>query len=68
MHLGLQGWLLAFTPYGMDPSTRQWLRFLSPERFAIDSDGSELLLDRVLSAGPPLDDSGLADALDGAEA
>lgn len=47
MHLGLQNWPLAFTPYGLDPPTRQWLRFLSPERLAIDSDALDFARARL---------------------
>uniref|UniRef100_A0A7S1ITA6 Knr4/Smi1-like domain-containing protein n=1 Tax=Eutreptiella gymnastica TaxID=73025 RepID=A0A7S1ITA6_9EUGL len=36
MHLGLPGWCLAFTPWGMSATTKQWFRFLSPERCHID--------------------------------
>ena len=36
MHLGLPNWQYAFTQVGLDPQTLQWLRFLSPERLAID--------------------------------
>jgi len=47
MHLGIEGWLGAFTPWGMDPSARQWLRFLSPERTAIDADARGLRFGQV---------------------
>jgi tubulin polyglutamylase complex subunit 2 len=36
MHLGIPGWHYAFTEVGLDPSTQQWFRLLSPERLAID--------------------------------
>ncbi|CDW78373.1 UNKNOWN [Stylonychia lemnae] len=36
MHLGLPHWQYAFTQVGLDPQALQWLRFLSPERLAID--------------------------------
>jgi hypothetical protein len=36
MHLGLPNWHLAFTDFGLDPVAKQWFRFLSPERLAID--------------------------------
>lgn len=36
MHLGLPHWQYAFTRVGLDPLSKQWFRFLSPERLAID--------------------------------
>ena len=36
MHLGLPRWQYAFTSVGLDPAAKQWFRFLSPERLAID--------------------------------
>jgi tubulin polyglutamylase complex subunit 2 len=36
MHLGLPNWHMAFTDFGLDPIAKQWFRFLSPERLAID--------------------------------
>eukprot|EP00164_Ancoracysta_twista_P003485 GFYU01004649.1.p1 GENE.GFYU01004649.1~~GFYU01004649.1.p1 ORF type:complete len:352 (-),score=47.71 GFYU01004649.1:117-1172(-) len=36
MHLGLPHWQYAFTNVGLDPASKQWFRFLSPERLAID--------------------------------
>ncbi|CAG9464410.1 unnamed protein product [Pedinophyceae sp. YPF-701] len=41
MHLGLPGWPLALTPWGLDADTRTWLGFLSPERLAINLDGRD---------------------------
>lgn len=38
MHLGIPGWQYAFTNVGLDPQTLQWLRFLAPERLAIDNE------------------------------
>jgi tubulin polyglutamylase complex subunit 2 len=38
MHLGIPCWQYAFTDVGLDPICRQWFRFLSPERLAIDTD------------------------------
>lgn len=35
-HLGLPNWQYAFCPMGIDPVSKQWFRFLAPERFAID--------------------------------
>ena len=29
-HVGLPNWQYAFTPHGLDPTARSWLRFLSP--------------------------------------
>ncbi|OMJ78498.1 hypothetical protein SteCoe_21651 [Stentor coeruleus] len=36
MHLGLPNWQYAFTDVGLDTTSQQWFRFLSPERLAID--------------------------------
>lgn len=36
MHLGLPNWQYAFTEVGLDTTSQQWFRFLSPERLAID--------------------------------
>eukprot|EP00742_Colponemidia_sp_Colp-10_P006838 GILJ01007327.1.p1 GENE.GILJ01007327.1~~GILJ01007327.1.p1 ORF type:complete len:351 (+),score=31.24 GILJ01007327.1:41-1054(+) len=36
MHLGMPRWQYAFTTVGLDPVSEQWIRFLSPERLAID--------------------------------
>ena len=36
MHLGLPNWHYAFTEVGLDTTSQQWFRFLSPERLAID--------------------------------
>lgn len=36
VHLGLPHWQYAFTSIGLDPITRVWFQFLSPERLAID--------------------------------
>lgn len=36
MHLGLPHWQYAYTQVGIDPLSRQWFRFLIPERLAID--------------------------------
>jgi len=44
MHLGIIGWPSVFHPGGIPPDTRAWLRYLCPERLAIDLDGRDLLL------------------------
>ncbi len=36
LHLGLPHWQMAFTPAGMPQESEQWMRFLSPQRLAID--------------------------------
>jgi len=36
MHLGLPNWQYAFTKVGLNPITRQWLRFLVPNRLDMD--------------------------------
>mmetsp|Transcript_13103 Transcript_13103/g.19117 ORF Transcript_13103/g.19117 Transcript_13103/m.19117 type:complete len:284 (+) Transcript_13103:1913-2764(+) len=36
MHLGLPHWHYAFTEVGLDTTSQQWFRFLSPERLTID--------------------------------
>mmetsp|Transcript_20675 Transcript_20675/g.33677 ORF Transcript_20675/g.33677 Transcript_20675/m.33677 type:complete len:293 (+) Transcript_20675:389-1267(+) len=36
VHFGIRGWEYAFTPAGMDPETKQWLRIVSPNRLSID--------------------------------
>lgn len=48
MHLGLPNWQMAFTDFGLDPVSKQWFRFLSPERLAIDlkSNTSQSILKR----------------------
>mmetsp|Transcript_10203 Transcript_10203/g.19264 ORF Transcript_10203/g.19264 Transcript_10203/m.19264 type:complete len:206 (+) Transcript_10203:1-618(+) len=36
-HVGLPNWQYAFTPIGLEPATRAWLRLLAPGRLAIDN-------------------------------
>jgi len=36
MHFGLPNWQYAFSKIGLNPITRQWLRFLVPKRLDID--------------------------------
>lgn len=36
MHVGVRGWLYAFTDVGLTAATRQWMSFLAPQRLAID--------------------------------
>lgn len=36
MHLGVHGWLYAFTPAGLSSVCKQWLGFLAPQRLAMD--------------------------------
>ena len=38
MHLGLPNWHYAYSAVGLDCATKQWFRFLSVERLAIDVD------------------------------
>ena len=44
LHLGILGWQGVFTPLGLPHGTRQWLRFFSPERLALDLDAHEELM------------------------
>ena len=36
MHVGVLHWRYIFAPVGLDPTTAQWMRWLVPERFAVD--------------------------------
>lgn len=36
MHLGLPHWQYVFTDIGLDAASKQWFRFLAPERLSID--------------------------------
>ena len=36
MHLGIVGWPLVFTPYGITPSTYQWMNIYCKERLILD--------------------------------
>jgi hypothetical protein len=36
-HVGLAGWQQAFTPTGLHPATRAWLRLVDPSRLTVDT-------------------------------
>ena len=38
MHAGVLHWRYIFAPIGLDPTTAQWIRWLLPERFAVDDE------------------------------
>ena len=40
LHLGLPGWQYAYTEAGLDPTCRQWLRLMAPDRLAPSSSSS----------------------------
>ena len=44
-------WQYAYTPEGLDPVTKQWLRFLTPERLKIDE--LKMSHDQIISEKPP---------------
>jgi len=46
LHFGVPHWLYAFTKTGLDPVTKQWLRFLTPKRLQVD-------LNKTLSCKQP---------------
>lgn len=39
LHLGLPRWQYAYTEAGLDPTCRQWLRLMAPDRLSISSSG-----------------------------
>lgn len=45
-HVGLPNWQYTFTPSGLDPAARMWLRFLSPGKLAIDDEDDGLTTKR----------------------